>query len=113
MDDATQGRDPDRERTFRAVYEAVYPDLLRFAQRRTASAPHADDVVADTFLVVWRRLDELPREDGAARAWVFGIARTPCSTRAAASSAPSHPLCASPTRDWPRTRVPTRRPTAS
>lgn len=64
----------DRERTFRSLYEAVYPDLVRFVQRR-AHPDHAEDVVADAFLVVWRRLDELPRCHEDARAWTFGIAR--------------------------------------
>ena len=67
-------RAPDREHTFRALYEAVYPDLLRFVQRRARPAC-AEDVVADVFLVVWRRLDELPRSRDDARAWIFGIAR--------------------------------------
>ena len=67
-------RAPDREHTFTAVYDAVYPDLLRFVQRR-ARPDHAEDVVADAFLVVWRRLDELPRDAGDARAWIFGITR--------------------------------------
>ncbi len=67
-------RTADREQTFKAFYEAVYPDLLKFAQRR-AHPDHAEDVVADAFLVAWRRLDELPREHDDARAWVFGIAR--------------------------------------
>ncbi|HEX4812221.1 MAG TPA: sigma factor [Nonomuraea sp.] len=56
------------------MYEKVYPDLLRFVQRR-AHPDHAEDVVADAFLVVWRRLDELPRFHDDARAWVFGITR--------------------------------------
>jgi len=67
-------RAPDREQRFRSLYAAVYPDLLRFAQRR-AHADSAEDVVADAFLVVWRRLEELPRHPEDARAWVFGIAR--------------------------------------
>lgn len=67
-------RFPDREHTFTAFYEAVYPDLVRFVQRR-AHADHAEDVVADAFLVAWRRLDELPRSHEDARAWVFGISR--------------------------------------
>ncbi|WP_249051520.1 sigma factor [Cellulomonas fimi] len=50
-------RAPDREHTFRSLYEAVYPDLLRFVQRRTGRN-HAEDVAADAFLVVWRSLDE-------------------------------------------------------
>lgn len=67
-------RAPDREHTFKSLYGAVYPDLLRFVQRR-AHPDHAEDVVADAFLVVWRRLDELPGPHDDARAWVFGITR--------------------------------------
>ena len=67
-------RAPDREHIFKSLYETVYPDLVRFVQRR-AHQDHAEDVVADAFLVVWRRLDELPRLHDDARAWVFGITR--------------------------------------
>ncbi|MCU1548112.1 MAG: polymerase, sigma-24 subunit, subfamily [Arthrobacter sp.] len=67
-------RTPDREHTFRSLYEAAYPDLIRFVQRR-AHPDHAEDVVAEAFLVVWRRLDELPGLHGDARAWIFGVAR--------------------------------------
>ncbi|NJC23265.1 RNA polymerase sigma-70 factor (ECF subfamily) [Arthrobacter pigmenti] len=65
---------PDREHFFRALYDAVYPGLLKFVQRRS-HADHAEDVVADTFLVVWRRLKEVPATDDDARAWIYGIAR--------------------------------------
>jgi RNA polymerase sigma-70 factor (ECF subfamily) len=68
-------RAPDREQTFRLLYEAVYPDLLRFVQRRTERPDHAEDVVADSFLVVWRRFDESPPVHEDARAWIFRIAR--------------------------------------
>lgn len=65
--------DPAAER-FRTVYDAAYPDLLRFVQRRID--PHrAEDVVADAMLVAWRRSAELPLDLGDARAWLFGIAR--------------------------------------
>lgn len=67
-------RAPDREQTFIVLYEAVYRDLLRFVQRREIP-DRAEDVVADTFLVVWRRFDELPPLQDDARAWIFGIAR--------------------------------------
>lgn len=66
--------DLDREQAFRALYASVYLDLLRFVQRRT-QPDHAEDVVAEALLVAWRRVDELPRLDDDARAWVFGIAR--------------------------------------
>lgn len=68
-------RAPDREQTFKLLYEAVYPDLLRFVQRRADGQDHAEDVVADSFLVVWRRFDESPPIHEDARAWIFGIAR--------------------------------------
>jgi RNA polymerase sigma-70 factor (ECF subfamily) len=67
-------RAADPEPIFESLYEAVYADLLRFVQRRAHSS-HAEDVVADAFLVAWRRIDELPRHGDDARAWLFGIAR--------------------------------------
>jgi len=64
----------EREQRFRTLYAAVYPDLLRFVRRRT-DTDRAEDIVADTFLVVWRRMDEVPVPSGDARAWIFGICR--------------------------------------
>ncbi|ADG73564.1 RNA polymerase, sigma-24 subunit, ECF subfamily [Cellulomonas flavigena DSM 20109] len=69
-----QPRAPDREQTFRDLYEAAYPDLRRFVQRRV-HPDHVDDTLAEVFLVVWRRLDEVPAARDDARAWVFGVAR--------------------------------------
>ncbi|MFE4195759.1 RNA polymerase sigma factor [Paenarthrobacter sp. NPDC056912] len=65
---------PDRRHSFGLLYEAVYPDLHKFVQRR-AHPDHADDIVADAFLVVWRRFDEAPGKLDDARAWIFGITR--------------------------------------
>lgn len=74
MSDPPPPPDRERQRAFAALYQAVYPDLLRFVQRR-AHPDHAEDVVSDALLVVWRRLDDLPRRHEDARAWVFGITR--------------------------------------
>lgn len=65
---------PDREARYRAFFAQSHPDLLRFAQRRVHPS-HAEDVVADAFLVAWRRFDEAPATPGDQRAWLFGIAR--------------------------------------
>lgn len=65
---------PEREQRFRELYDATYIDLLRFARRRV-HATHAEDVVGDVMLVAWRRLDDVPAELPAARAWLFGVAR--------------------------------------
>ncbi|MFI0448587.1 RNA polymerase sigma factor [Actinomadura sp. 6N118] len=70
----TPSRAPDSEPIFESLYEAAYADLLRFVQRR-AHPDHAEDVVADAFLVAWRRIGELPKHREDARAWLFGIAR--------------------------------------
>lgn len=71
---SNQSRAPAREPRFTSLFEATYADLLRFAQRRVHS-DHAEDVVAESFLVAWRRLEDLPPRRDHARAWLFGIAR--------------------------------------
>lgn len=74
----TSSRAPDAEATFRQLYEDSYADVLRFVRRRVgadAAADHAEDIVAEAFLVVWRRFAELPADPSAARAWLFGVAR--------------------------------------
>jgi RNA polymerase sigma factor (sigma-70 family) len=58
---------------FQALYEANYHRVLGYALRR-ADRDDAADVVAETFLVAWRRLDEVPAGD-AARLWLYGTAR--------------------------------------
>lgn len=62
------------EDRFRSAYTATYSDLLRFVSRRVHPS-HAEDVVADAFLVAWRRIADLPQELDHQRAWIFGIAR--------------------------------------
>jgi RNA polymerase sigma-70 factor (ECF subfamily) len=44
--------------------------VRRYVWRRDPA--HCDDVVAETFLVAWRRLDDVPAE---ARPWLIGVAR--------------------------------------
>jgi len=66
------GRDPDAR--FTALFEATHRPLLAYAVRRVADPADAADVVAEAFLVAWRRIDDVP--DGPdARPWMFGVAR--------------------------------------
>ncbi|HEY3544130.1 MAG TPA: sigma factor [Gaiellaceae bacterium] len=44
--------------------------MRRYAWRRDPEI--ADDVAAETFVVAWRRLDQVPHE---ARPWLLGVAR--------------------------------------
>lgn len=61
----------DYEQRFVAVYHRHFRAVLRYALARV-SPEQAKDVVAETFLIVWRRLGELPPEPAA---WLFGVAR--------------------------------------
>jgi RNA polymerase sigma-70 factor (ECF subfamily) len=58
--------------------EHLYTDhgraVLAYAARRSPDVQDAADVVAETFLVAWRRLAEVP-PGGAARLWLYGVAR--------------------------------------
>lgn len=59
---------------FEKIYASAFPAVLGYALRRAASADDAADVVAETFLVAWRRLNDVPEGD-AARLWLYGVAR--------------------------------------
>ncbi|HEX5997404.1 MAG TPA: RNA polymerase sigma factor [Jiangellales bacterium] len=69
----------ERDR-FERLYLAHFEAILAYALRRV-SREDAADVVAETFLVAWRRRDQTP--DGtAARLWLYGIARRVVSNQA-------------------------------
>jgi RNA polymerase sigma factor (sigma-70 family) len=63
-----------RSQRFRDLFAETERELLAYVLRRVDRAEDAADVVAETFLVAWRRLDELPPADGA-RLWLYGVAR--------------------------------------
>lgn len=65
--------DDSRAERFRVLFDAEWPGVLGYAARRT-DPESAADVVADTFLVAWRRLDDIPPGQEA-RLWLFGVAR--------------------------------------
>lgn len=60
-----------RRERFEAVAPGLVEPLRRFLSRRTDPAT-ADDVLADTLLVCWRRLEELPEDP---LPWAYGAAR--------------------------------------
>jgi hypothetical protein len=57
-----------RQVRFEAVYAANHVPILGYALRRTTSPDDAADILAETFLTAWRRLDELPSGEEA-RLW--------------------------------------------
>jgi RNA polymerase sigma factor (sigma-70 family) len=62
------------EERFSALFERTHVALLGYAVRRVADPADAADVVAETFLVAWRRLEDVPVGEQA-RPWLFGVAR--------------------------------------
>jgi RNA polymerase sigma-70 factor (ECF subfamily) len=60
-----------RAERFEALYRAHVMDVRRYCARR-AAPDAAEDAVAETFAVLWRRLDEAPQDP---RLWLFGVAR--------------------------------------
>jgi RNA polymerase sigma-70 factor, ECF subfamily len=61
----------ERAVLFEAIAREVMEPVRRFLVRRTDHAT-ADDVLADTLLVMWRRLDDVP--ESGALPWAYGIA---------------------------------------
>jgi RNA polymerase sigma-70 factor (ECF subfamily) len=59
---------------FRELYNATCDRLHAYVARRIGH-DQIDDVVADTYLAVWRRLADVPDEPSLAYAWVLGTAR--------------------------------------
>jgi RNA polymerase sigma factor (sigma-70 family) len=64
----------DAQTRFRRLFDDTERDLLSYAVRRVARPEDAADVVAETFLVAWRRLDDVP-PGAEARLWLYGVAR--------------------------------------
>jgi RNA polymerase sigma-70 factor (ECF subfamily) len=56
---------------FTELYEAHYDAVERYVRRRVDDAA-VRDVVAEVFLIAWRRLDDLPAEP---LPWLYGAAR--------------------------------------
>jgi RNA polymerase sigma-70 factor (ECF subfamily) len=70
------GPPPDNgaEAEFTRLYAEHGRAVLAYALSRAAGVEDAADVVAETFLVAWRRAGEVPA-GAEARFWLFGVAR--------------------------------------
>ncbi|GAA0564886.1 RNA polymerase sigma factor [Paractinoplanes ferrugineus] len=74
MSSATENSATDDEDRFRQIYAGNFEPLLAYATRRVEQPADAADVVAETFLVAWRRQHEIPA-GAEARLWLYGVAR--------------------------------------
>jgi len=64
-----EGQLPD-EREFDASFGDHYPELRRYVMRRLGDGRGAEDVLAETFAIAWRRRDQMPEPP---LPWLFGI----------------------------------------
>jgi RNA polymerase sigma factor (sigma-70 family) len=65
---------PDPRARFEQLFDETRTDLLAYLVRRSPSAEDAADLLAETYLVAWRRMDAVPAGERA-RLWLFGVAR--------------------------------------
>jgi RNA polymerase sigma-70 factor (ECF subfamily) len=71
----TQERTQVRIERMNAAMAANATDLLNYFRRRVTDQEDAADLLGDTALVAWRRIDSLPEGAEAARMWLFVTAR--------------------------------------
>lgn len=67
----------EREKKIEALFSAHYQALTAYALRRFPGSL-VDDIVAETFLVAWRRVDRVPANP---RPWLIAVARNVGATR--------------------------------
>jgi RNA polymerase sigma-70 factor, ECF subfamily len=65
---------PDVRAGFEQLFRDTRTDLLAYIMRRSQSAEDAADVLAETYLIAWQKLDAIPTGERA-RLWLFGVAR--------------------------------------
>jgi len=66
--------DDAARKRFEGVFGANSQLVFDYARRRTASLADAADVMAETMLVAWRRIEDVPDGDDE-RLWLYGVAR--------------------------------------
>jgi RNA polymerase sigma-70 factor (ECF subfamily) len=63
-----------READFAALFNAHFDSLLAYTRRRTPQLADAEDAMAETYIVAWRRMTEVPGDAQEQRLWLFGVA---------------------------------------
>src|SRR5450830_938064 len=59
---------------FEQLFRNTRTDLLAYILRRSRGPEDAADVLAETYLIAWQKLDRIPKDERA-RLWLFGVAR--------------------------------------
>lgn len=77
-----------REERFRRLYDTGRARVVAYAMRRTTNNEDTADVVAETFAIAWRRIDDIP--DGEREVpWLYAVARRVIANRVRRSSTQS------------------------
>ena len=71
---SVNGVAPDARAGFEQLFRDTRTDLLAYIMRRSQNAEDAADVLAETYLIAWQKLDAIPTGERA-RLWLFGVAR--------------------------------------
>jgi len=64
----------ERRERFEAIYRELYAPICGYTLRRVRDPEDAAEVIAETFVTLWRRFDRCP-EGEQLRPWLFGVAR--------------------------------------
>jgi len=59
---------------FEQLFRATRADLLTYLLRRAPTVEDAADLLSETYLIAWRRLEVVPHGEEA-RLWLYGVAR--------------------------------------
>jgi RNA polymerase sigma-70 factor (ECF subfamily) len=65
--------EPSRLARFDALFTEYQRPVLAYAMRRSATHADAEDVVAETFTIAWRKFDAVPAVDPLP--WLYAVAR--------------------------------------
>jgi RNA polymerase sigma-70 factor, ECF subfamily len=63
----------DPETRFRTLFDLAYAPLCRYARHRGLTGPDAEDLVAQTLEIAWRRIDDVPADEPLP--WLYAVAR--------------------------------------
>lgn len=72
--DSRNGHTEREQRVLEALFQSHYEAVMRYARRRIDDLADAEEIAAQTFVVAWRHLDDLPAPDERLF-WLYGIAR--------------------------------------
>jgi RNA polymerase sigma factor (sigma-70 family) len=78
----------ESEERFRRLYSTGHARVVAYSMRRTTESEDAADVVAETFAIAWRRIDDIPHGEREVL-WLYAVARRVIANRVRRNSTQS------------------------